>query len=502
MSNDDDGGGYLPSHIVREMHSLPHMDAAKSGLRTVSNAFGIYNGDYLNSYTQSLLTLPTIIALIGVLALWILIFALCLRCCCTCCKCMPTEKVDEEGRKRLLSSSVDRSVRLKYLICGLALFAVGCDQSFFFGNRDLNSALDVADDAISFLDDNFSSLSNDGVTLESLGQALLGNATAAYNGGCSAAQSIIGDINEFNNEVSDYVAYVSPLPGYINQANNAIHSFAVDDKNTAVWELYGLSVIIPACFVLGLFCKSKLFLQIDICFSIFFVQCLIVMCCAEMVILMGLADFCIAPVPFTLQVMAPGSNTYNMTEYYATCVGVSPLNASLTSALSYANFFTENADQLVAACPDNIYVTNMVDELPAINFALDNIVNMTYCPPYQQQIESLLQDGVCHSGYQGFFIIWVSQYITAFALFVLTVAASISYQYFEWAVTEVRSDDEAQSTKTVYTHHYTDSFRHVDPVTANSAYRSHVVVGSAGNIVYGSGPSAEMTTTTPPPPEP
>jgi hypothetical protein len=48
--------------IVRDFHQLPHLNFH---LERVSNEFGIKYDDYYNSYTNSLIPLPAIIAGIG-----------------------------------------------------------------------------------------------------------------------------------------------------------------------------------------------------------------------------------------------------------------------------------------------------------------------------------------------------------------------------------------------------------------------------------------------------
>jgi hypothetical protein len=220
-----------------------------------------------------------------------------------------------------------------------------------------------------------------------------------------------------------------------------------------------------------------------------------------------------SPTDNTLQVMQNGSTTYEMTQYYATCVGDAPFAASLEAAQTASAELTQSIDLLVALCPNNEYVANMAAEVPAINYNLADITNNTACPPYQSQIDSVLQNGVCHSGFNGFFIIWIFQFETAFALFILTIAASICYQYFDWVVQVTEQPSlttpinpaagEVSAKKTIYTYNYTDNFRYADPIQANSSYRAHpAVTNSQANdtnagsttLVYGSPPDgAEMT---------
>jgi hypothetical protein len=55
---------------------------------------------------------------------------------------------------------------------------------------------------------------------------------------------------------------------------------------------------------------------------------------------------------------------------------------------------------------------------------------VTQCPPIQFQINNVLHEGICHDSFIGVYIIWISQYLTTFFLFLLTIMISLIYQYF------------------------------------------------------------------------
>jgi hypothetical protein len=173
---------------------------------------------------------------------------------------------------------------------------------------------------------------------------------------------------------------------------------------------------------------------------------------------MGIADFCQDPIPFALQVLDPTTTSFETISYYSTCNGTSPFATYLDSAQQAVTYFNENIDDLVAACPDSTYVAAMKSELPLLNSEFDDILNITACPPFQEQVQSVLQDAVCDSGFTGMFIIWSSQYVTAFLLFALTVLASVAYQYFGqyWNITDQQNKDAIVLESPVYNYNYFD----------------------------------------------
>jgi hypothetical protein len=143
------------------------------------------------------------------------------------------------------------------------------------------------------------------------------------------------------------------------------------------------------------------------------------------------------PITYMLQAMQSGTTNYANIEYYATCDGESPYAQDLSDAQTYVAIMNTNVQIAHAECPSNEYVDNMVEMMPLITSAFHNIVNNTECPPYQEQIQSVLQNGICHSGFLGFFTIWIAQYFEAFTLFVCTVASSVAYQWFQWNAVEM-----------------------------------------------------------------
>lgn len=408
------------------MHEVPHLAYVNHQLHKTDNTFGVSAGDYYNVYTKSLLPIPVIIACIGTIAIIFLSLSLCFRTCCTSLRCMPM--FNKDGT---LPFSAFATTALPVIIGVFCVFAIVANQAVLFGNRDLNDAVHIIKNAFSFLANAFNNLYVDGIILENNADALQTNTTAAVDSGCVAAATLTPDIQSFQDNVDSYMNYVSPLPGEVAHARHKITTIGVHDKNASLWVLYVAAWVVTLLYIFGQSCRSKVALQSGISITTVLMEVLICFCAAEMVLLIGLGDFCMAPQHNFLQAMSNASN-YPTIEYYVTCEGDAPFEDDIQSARNYLNLVSTNIDLLQTTCPGNEYVDNLAEIIPRVYGALDDISNNTDCGPYMVQAQTVLEHGVCHSGFQGFFTVWVSQYLLTFCLFVVTVAASLSYQYFDY----------------------------------------------------------------------
>eukprot|EP01034_Spumella_vulgaris_P010807 gene10807-13720_t len=85
-----------------------------------------------------------------------------------------------------------------------------------------------------------------------------------------------------------------------------------------------------ALYFVGLFFKSKLTLQLSVAFVQLLLLCLFAICGVEMVIMMGLGDFCIDPSLYVQQIVP--TDVRNITAYYVTCDGMNPMEPSIQAA--------------------------------------------------------------------------------------------------------------------------------------------------------------------------
>jgi hypothetical protein len=144
-----------------------------------------------------------------------------------------------------------------------------------------------------------------------------------------------------------------------------------------------------------------------------------------------MADFCMNPVD-NIDGLIPAS-VYNVTSYYVSCKGTNPLMPYLNSMFSFTNNYYSSIQALMQtdpSCTNNVYLTDSLLQLQNMNSTIINMNYLGYCPPIQDFIENVLQDGLCNWSFHGMYTIWIGQYIcTSFVLFVTIVIAYL-YQYF------------------------------------------------------------------------
>jgi hypothetical protein len=278
---------YSPSDLVRQMHECPHFNLVNNHLERADNQFGMYDGNYWNNYSRSLLPLPIIIASIGTLAVLILVFCLIFRCWCEECKCGPEDFFVGTDKELLIASHMTWSSYLTRTTVAFSVLVVAVIQTTFFGSDSLDEAMYIVSTGMSFIYSAFFELKEDGASLVAMGQDLSTNVTAAINSGCLLAELAVSELATFNQSATSFSSAVNPLPDYIHQTKQDIRKYGVQDKNVSIWSIYVVTVATAVTYLVGLLLKHKKVLQADIGFSIVLMQILILFCAVEMVILVS-----------------------------------------------------------------------------------------------------------------------------------------------------------------------------------------------------------------------
>lgn len=142
-----------------------------------------------------------------------------------------------------------------------------------------------------------------------------------------------------------------------------------------------------------------------------------------------MADFCMSPTENLLQTVP--RDVYNMTRYYSTCTGTNPIDSSLSSAESLVTQ-TQTAITTILDnyCHNNTYLIDSLQHITVIDQVFSNITDLSSCSPNQEQLDSVLQDGLCTDTFKGIYVVWLAQFVCAAGILVCTVVVSIAYQYF------------------------------------------------------------------------
>ncbi len=136
---------------------------------------------------------------------------------------------------------------------------------------------------------------------------------------------------------------------------------------------------------------------------------------------MGFADFCMDPVNNALSILP--SDVYNVTAYYATCVGTNPLESSINTAEAYVLDMETALDTLLLTpqCSGNTYLINAQSIINNIQVVIANVTTETSCEPTYNQLVDVLETGLCEQSFQGIFTIWIGQYLTTSLMLVTTI---------------------------------------------------------------------------------
>eukprot|EP01038_Epipyxis_sp_PR26KG_P005767 gene5767-7963_t len=425
---------YTPISIVRNTHKIVHLD---DNLCQVSNNFGITYNSQFNSYTESLLPIPLLCFVIGMISvlLWQMSF------CCPCyyhsnrhtlTEPMLLGDIPSTSEKKTRSSlSLPMNIKISHLYLAFYFFAlivIVSDQFLFMGNNFLTSGANNANDGLNYVGTTFDTLTYNGNKLLNEGNSIqydLGNASLT----CQYTSDLSSYFSSFDSYMNDYLTFVSPIPNKVQNFQDLIKKWAVAYKNKSVWAMYSITLISLIIYFLSIFFGSKHGLRCGIIISDIIVLILFIFCTIEMILLMGLADFCIEPTAYVVPLLPPGTIT-NITNYYISCEGLNPFASSIATAQELVTNTTNLLNEIIPLCNDNSYLEDALAQTQNMQLNFQAIANVTACPPTQNQLVTLLQNGICNDTFKGFFTIWLSQLICGLFLFFVTISIGLVYYYY------------------------------------------------------------------------
>jgi hypothetical protein len=286
VSNDDGGNHYIPSGIVQQAHSILHVD---KHLRPVSNDFQPFNLDEWNSYTQSLLPIPYICALLGFLAVLILQCFLILRIYFKELRLLPEITISGNKSMTLIKYAVDPRFLTMFKVVIIAVVII-VDEIILFGNGYLSQGVDIAEDSIDEISSNITLLINAGYILSfdgSLLQTTLYNASTIAS--CDEASILASNVSVYYTPyVNDYLDYLTPLPTKCQDAHNNLNKWCVHYKNSSIWVVYSIYMILVLVYSVGMYYKNRSVLRFGVGLGEFIMLWLFVLIGVEMVVVVSL----------------------------------------------------------------------------------------------------------------------------------------------------------------------------------------------------------------------
>lgn len=144
-----------------------------------------------------------------------------------------------------------------------------------------------------------------------------------------------------------------------------------------------------------------------------------------------LGDICKAPSTNFVS-LAPAGDARNVTRYFATCVGTSPLDESIQQGddeLRTFNYYLDLVQEL-PGCGNSPEVQEMQDLIVKMNTTLYHLYNITACPGMNSIYNEFVYDGLCDGAAEGMFYIWGSQLLTAMFLLISIIIGTFAYQMY------------------------------------------------------------------------
>ena len=145
---------YIPSSSVKAAHNIPHLSMY---LKLQSSDFGITTSSLTtsNTYVLSLLTLPAIILVAGLISLLIFGLIMVSRCCCTCSTHKPDVKTmngkNDEEYSRWAQKVICTRITLLVFFSFFLILAFSGAQMGWYGSYHYN-------DGVNSLSKNFESI--------------------------------------------------------------------------------------------------------------------------------------------------------------------------------------------------------------------------------------------------------------------------------------------------------------------------------------------------------
>jgi len=420
---------YSPSMYVEYGHKLSTQEFSTS-----------------QSYLKRVAYTPAAIFVLGALAIFFYSCGLLFRCCCKCCACLPDFKDDDNISSRKLYNNI-----AFYALCVLVLVF---DQLVFIGNNYLNTGILTVKSSITDLKGIFTGATSDADTLIDDGNTMLSfyssmQADSCYDSSYSST-NITSQVNSCISNLNSANSFMKSVPDELDMALSYIDTYALFYRNIALYVVWGLAIASVIVYITCHCCQTIGGMKFSISFSLTTYILYLILGIPWGAITSLLGDFCMGPLNYLAQSTSGG--LHDQVVYFATCVGdnvvlssgfdaaksgLSSLNSSIASMIDTYN-------QNSFACPSGsqmgTYLHGMKDLTKNMFTALDSAEDTLACGPFQSVVVKFVETGMCGSFYSGIFLIWGSQLITSFLLFMLMVLASFVYHYYPNA--KVSPDDE------------------------------------------------------------
>lgn len=446
---------YTPSEAVDFFHnSVPRLNVyTMSSMNATEWAFTDLatlqpmdmledKGTPLANYSIGLVSLPLIIMIVGISSVIILQLILFFRMCCKCLDGTPTD--EEIENREMIIKHRNRAV------WGFTFFMIVmllADHALYFPSNDLDEGKDNIVTSLTLLQEIFNDIISyvKGMKIEA--DELYNHVYQIQNDAnvCvdmssvtqekkDMIQTVLDSSDALKSACTTIIDIVGNVPNLLDTMIKAVNEAGDDSKTYAMYAMYAFILFLNLIFMFGACIASKCVMIFG--FIIGEIVCIAatIVCSILMIIITAYADFCMDPAR-NLATLVPG-NTGDLVNYFATCSGINPFEASITTSQETidnfgdkndSNSYMSNLDNL---CSENYPVADMEEELSTISDRLGDIKLKISCEPMYNVYNTFMNKAMCTNSFDGLYKIWAVAFITSLSLYGVMCFGSVMWQYF------------------------------------------------------------------------
>jgi hypothetical protein len=248
----------------------------------------------------------------------------------------------------------------------------------------------------------------------------------------SDIQDYVDGYTSAANSISDMVG---GLPDDILDAEDQLTNNGGVKIQQVLWSYWAIILGVALLLFINDCCRSKVFLGFSIVIAEVIVTALTILACVEMVVVTLLADFCMDPSANVLSLLPAGSMK-DILKFYITCTGSSPFSTFADNSSAYAALINGTLSEITqqpgyssSSLPN--CVSMLQTQINSLFGLLDDLFTQLDCPSLFAVWDKAINSSLCTSGYDGFFVIWITHFVTAAAMFLVLITLSYFYEMYK-----------------------------------------------------------------------
>jgi hypothetical protein len=239
-------------------------------------------------------------------------------------------------------------------------------------------------------------------------------------------------INNYRDNVAELQSSITPVEENVSKIRQMLKQYSGRDFYLP-WALSILSAI----FLLGTICfRSIFFTKLIISLMIICFLDLIIPSVVWMTLSSILGDLCATNPTYTILTNIPNNkeDMFETFKYYSSCTGNCSITINLANATANVEDFERRVSNAMTFLQFNTSCINHLSHLQytvgQINGSLSILKDIATCTPLQDIWFNIVDDAMCHSVFNGIFLIWGSHLWTSIFVFFTMIFATILYQYY------------------------------------------------------------------------